>query len=249
MRATFTARVAATVCLVVILDTMGGTHAWAQAGSQFFRLDLAELDTITAGRVRVTLTTTAYAAGLPPSTAGARSSVSAVDHSINGETASAYATATGSGTASTSRGAAVTAGDNLLAVDAGSDPAVEIYAATLGKAFGRYATSNSKTATEAKDGPNCDMAYGLASSTSVGDKADTTASVSFSVDGDMISTKSRTREDDTDKKSLTVTRTTSLYRGADGTTYRVLIVDREVETARFSRSIVSGRLVSLPRIH
>lgn len=248
MHATSIARVAATACLAVVLASFGGAHAsYAQAGSQSFRLSLAELDAITAGSVHATLTTTAYAAGSQRSTVEARGSVRVGDHSVNGESTSAYATATGSGTASTSRGTAVTTGDNLVTVDAGSDAAVEVHAVTTGTASGGYATSKSKTATEAKDGPKRDVARGLASSSSVGDKADTTASVSFSVNGDLISTKSSTTEYNNDKESLTVTHTTSLYSGEDGTTYRVVIVDREVETAMSSKSIVSGGLVSLPR--
>lgn len=249
MHATSTARVAATACLTVALASFGGAHSYAQAGSQSFRLGLAELDAITAGSVHATLTTIAYAAGSQRSTVAARNFVRGVDdHLVNGKSTSAYATATGLGTASTSRGTAVTAGDNLVTVDAGSDAAVEVHAVTMGTASGGYATSKSKTATEAKDGPNSDVARGLASSSSVGDKTDTTASVSFSVDGDLISTKSSTTDDHYDKKSLTVTRTTSLYRGDDGTTYRVVIVDREVETATSSESIVSGMVVSLPQL-
>jgi hypothetical protein len=245
MHATSAARVAATACLAVVLASFGGARAYAQAGSQSFRLSLSELDAITAGSVHATLTTTAYAAGSQRSTADARGSVRGVDdHSVDGKSTSAYATATGLGTASTSRGTAVTASENRVTVDAGSDAAVEVHAVTMGTASGGYATSKSKTATEAKDGPKRDVATGLASSSSVGDKTDTTASVSFSIDGNLISTKSSTTEDNNDKKSLTVTRTTSLYKGEDGTTYRVVIVDREVETATSSKSIVSGRLVS-----
>jgi hypothetical protein len=210
---------------------------------------LAELDAISAGSVHATLTNIAYAAGSQRSTVAARNFAGGVDdHSVNGESTSAYATATGLGTASTSRGTAVTAGDNLVTVDAGSDAAVEVHAVTMGTASGGYATSKSKTATEAKYGPKPDVARGLASSSSVGDKTDTTASVSFSVDGNLISTRSSTTEDHNDRKSLTVTHTTSLYSGDDGTTYRVVIVDREVETATSSKSIVSGRLVSLPQL-
>jgi hypothetical protein len=244
MHATSTARAAATACLAVVLASFDGAHSYAQAGSQSFRLSLAELDAITAGSVHATLTTTAYAAGSQRSTVEARGFVRGVDHhSVNGESTSAYATATGLGTASTSRGTAVTAGDNLVTVDAGSDAAVEVHAVTMGTASGGYATSKSETATEAKDSLKRDVARGLASSSSVGDKTDTTASVSFSVDGDLISTKSSTTEDNNDKKSLTVTSTTSLYSGDAGTIYRVVIVDREVETATSSKSIVSGRFV------
>src|SRR5512132_1664256 len=158
MHATSIARVAATACLAVVLASFGGAHAYAQAGSQSFRLSLAELDAITAGSVHATLTTTAYAAGSQRSTVEARGSVRVGDHSVNGESTSAYATATGSGTASTSRGTAVTTGDNLVTVDAGSDAAVEVHAVTTGTASGGYATS--KSATEAKDGPKRDVARG-----------------------------------------------------------------------------------------
>ena len=250
MHATSKARAAATACLAAVLASFDGAHSYAQAGSQSFRLSLAELDAITAGSVHATLTTTAYAAGSQRSTVEARNSMRAVDHLVNGESTSAFATISGSGTASTLRGKAVTASDNLVTVDAGSDAAVEVHAVTMGTAFGGYATSKSKTATEAKDGLKRDVAHGLASSSSVGDKADTTASVSFSIDGDLISTISSTTESINDKKSLTVTRTTSLYRGEEGMIYRVVIVHREVEAATYSRSTVSGRLVSsesLPR--
>lgn len=209
MHATSTARAAATACFAAVLASFAGAHSYAQAGSQSFRLSLTELDAITAVNVHATLTTTAYA-GSQRSTVEAWNSMRAVDHLANGESTSALATVSGSGTASTLPGKAVTASDNLVTVDAGSDVAVEVHAVTMGTAFGGYATSKSKTATEAKDGPKRDVVHGLASSSSVGDKADTTASAPFSIDGDLISIKSSTTESINDKKSL-VTRTTSLY--------------------------------------
>lgn len=250
MHATSTARLAATACLAIVLASFGGAHSYAQAGSQSFRLSLAELDAIAAGSVHATLTTIAYAAGSQRSTVETTNFVRGVDdYLVKGESTSAYATASGLGTASTLRGTAVTAGDNLVTVDAGSDAAVEVHAITMGTASGGYASSKSKTETEAKDGSKGDVARGLASSSSVGDKTDTTASVSFSVDGNLILTKSSTTEDHNDRKAPTVTRTTSLYSGGDdGTTYRVVIVDREVKTATSSESTVSGRLVSLPQL-